>query len=238
MEWAFTPDEFSYIWQTETGLDRRPHPIDLAPRATAATESARSALELERRFPPNGDPDLTGTLRFLARTDVTRVTVFGDDFDGEGRRCDPVLAVAVGFGNWGALVRARSGEVTVIACHARTVGKHLVSTLGPARAGRLPAMREPRAAVLCPDQGAGATATAAIRARRLRAALHRPIDARGFFTIAVAPDDPMSPPPIYRTWLDFTGDGRYLLAAGADFSLTPIGDSGLAAELTRLARFR
>ncbi|WP_280459328.1 ESX secretion-associated protein EspG [Nocardia carnea] len=238
MEWVFTPDEFSYIWQTETGLDRRPHPIDLAPRATAATESARSALALEHRFPPNGDPDLTGTLRFLARTDVTRVTVFGDDFDGTGNRGDPVLAVAVGFGNWGALVRARNGEITLIACHARTVGKHLVATLGTARAGRLPAMREPRATVLCPEQGPGAPGPAEIRARRLREALHRPIDARGFFTITIAPENPMSPPPIHRTWLDFTGDGRYLLAAGADLSLTPVGDAGLAAELTRLARLR
>src|SRR5690606_35494693 len=30
----------------------------------------------------------------------------------------------------------------------------------------------------------------------------------------------------------------YLLAAGADLSLTPGGDTGLAAELTRLARLR
>lgn len=238
MEWVFTADEFSYLWQTETGLDRRPHPIDLAPRATAATENERSALALDRRFPPNGDPDLTGTLRFLARTDVTRITVFGDEFDGRERRGEPVLAVAVGFGNWGALVRARAGVITVIACHARTVGKHVVSALGPARAGRLPAMREPRSAVLCPEHGLGAAGAAALRARRLRAALHRPIDARGFFTIAIAPENPMSPPPIHRTWLDFTDDGRYLLAAGTDLSLTPIGDSGLAAELIRLARLR
>lgn len=238
MEWVFTPDEFSYIWQAETGLDRRPHPIDLAPRATAATESERSALELESRFPPNGDPDLTATLRFLARTDVTRITVFGDDFDGSGQRGDPVLAVAVGFGNWGALLRAQHEAITLIACHARTVGKQLVNTLGPARAGRLPAMREPRAAVLFPEQSPGTHGPAAGRARRLRKALHRPIDARGFFTITVAPENPMSPPPIHRTWLDFTGDGRYLLAAGADLSLTPVGDSRLAAELSRLACLR
>ncbi|MGW0178395.1 ESX secretion-associated protein EspG [Nocardia sp. NPDC003345] len=237
MEWVFTPDEFSHIWQTETGLDRRPHPIDLAPRGTVATERALHRLDLPGRFPPNGDADLTGTLRFVARTDVTRVTVFGDEFDGAERGPDPVLAVAVAFGNWGALIRAHSATITVVACHARTLGKHLVNTLGPARPGTLPVLREPRAAVLCPDP-ADSRGTAADRAANLRATLHRPIDARGFFTIAVAPDDPMSPPPIHRTWLDFTGDGRYLLSAGSHLTLTPVDEAGLAAELIRLARIR
>ncbi|WP_063125564.1 ESX secretion-associated protein EspG [Nocardia fusca] len=232
MDWVFTPDEFGHIWQTETGLDRRPHPIDLAPRATVGTESARAALGLDSRFPPNSDADLTGTLRFLARTDVTRVTVFGDEFDGDRRRPDPILALAVAFGNWGAVIRAHSGQVSVTACHARNIGKHLATVLGPATAGTLPAMREPREAVLCPDSGRQQPG----RAERLREILHRPIDARGFFTVAVTPEDPMSPPPIHRTWLDFTGDGRYLLAAGSHLALTPVGESDLAAELTRLAR--
>lgn len=236
MEWVFTPDEFGHIWQTETGLDRRPHPIDLAPRGIVSTESARAALELERRFPPNGDADLTGTLRFLARSDVTRVTVFGDEFDGERRRPDPILALAVAFGNWGAVARAHSGQVSVTACHARNIGKHLATALGPAGPGTLPAMREPREAVLCPDPGPGDSARATARAERLREVLHRPIDARGFFTVTVTPDNPMSPPPVHRTWLDFTGDGRYLLSAGSHLSLTPVGESDLAAELIRMAR--
>ncbi|MEV0106621.1 ESX secretion-associated protein EspG [Nocardia sp. NPDC050799] len=234
MDWVFTPDEFGHIWQTETGLDRRPHPIDLAPRATVGTESARAALGLDSRFPPNSDADLTGTLRFLARTDVTRVTVFGDEFDGDRRRPDPILALAVAFGNWGAVIHAHSGQVSITACHARNIGKHLATTLGPAAPGTLSAMREPREAVLCPDPGRPPPG----RAERLREVLHRPIDARGFFTVAVAPEDPMSPPPAHRTWLDFTGDGRYLLAAGSHLALTPVGESELAAELTRLARIR
>lgn len=234
MDWVFTPDEFGHIWQTETGLDRRPHPIDLAPRATVGTESARAALALNSRFPLNSDADLTGTLRFLARTDVTRVTVFGDEFDGDRRRPDPILALGVAFGNWGAVIRAHSAQVSVTACHARNIGKHLTIALGPAPPGTLPAMREPREAVLCPDPGRRQPG----RAERLREILHRPIDARGFFTVAVAPEDPMSPPPAHRTWLDFTGDGRYLLAAGSHLALTPVGEAELAAELTRLARIR
>ncbi|WP_328390007.1 ESX secretion-associated protein EspG [Nocardia sp. NBC_00416] len=238
MEWVFTPDEFGHIWQAETGLDRRPHPIDLAPRGTVLTESARAALELEHRFPSNGDADLTGTLRFLARTDVTRVTVFGDEFDGEQRRPDPILALAVAFGNWGAVIRAHAAEINVTACHARIVGKHLATALGPAPAGALPAMREPREAVLCPPSQPWESDDAVARAQRLREILHRPIDARGFLTITVAPDDPMSPPPVHRTWLDFTGDGRYLLTAGSHLSLTPVGESDMAAAITRIARIR
>lgn len=238
MRWVFTPDEFSHVWATETRRDRRPYPIDLAPRGTVGTESARAALKLAERFPLNGDPDLTGTLTFLARTDITTIAVFGDRFTDGQRLPEPILALGATFSDWGAAVLATVDAVTVVACHARNVAKHLITAIGSAPVGTLETMREPRGAVLFPDPSQWQETEDSRRAKRFRQVLRRPIDARGYFTITANPGDPMSPPPRHRTWLDFTGDGRYLLTIGHDLTLTPVGDSELAQHITHLAGIR
>ncbi|MBF6329102.1 ESX secretion-associated protein EspG [Nocardia transvalensis] len=236
MRWTFTPDEFTHVWATEAGLDRRPYPINLAPRGVVTTESRRAALRLEERYPFNGDPDLTGTLRFIARTDVTTITAFGDRFvDGE-RQPDPILALGVAFSDWGAAVLATRDTVTVVSCHARNVAKHLLTVIGSAPAGTLAPMREPREAVLFPDRDRWQETEATRRAKAMRRTLHRPIDARGYLTVTVLPEDEMSPPPQHRTWLDFTGDGRYVLAVDHDMTLTPVSDDELGRYINRLAR--
>jgi hypothetical protein len=238
VKWAFTPDEFTHVWSVETDQDRRPYPINLAPAGTVGTESEKAALGLSERFPFNGDPDLTGTLRFIARTDVTTVTVFGDRFTNGQRLPDPILALGVTFGEWGAVVAATPETVDVWSCHARDVAKRLILAMGSAPAGSAGAMREPRRAVLFPDPGQWQETDTSRRARQLREALRRPIDARGYMTVTVLPEDDMSPPPQHRTWLDFTGDGRYLLTIGHDLALTPAGDDELAKKITRLAAIR
>ncbi|WP_280448385.1 hypothetical protein [Nocardia brasiliensis] len=48
----------------------------------------------------------------------------------------------------------------------------------------------------------------------------------------------MSPPTRHRTWLDFTGDGRYLLTTSQDLILTPVSDEDFAAQLVALAHIR
>jgi hypothetical protein len=238
VKWNFTPDEFTHVWATETGQDRRPYPINLAPAGTAGTESARAALELDERFGFNSDPDLTGTLRFIARTDVTTIAVFGDRYTDGERHPDPILGLGVAFSQWGATILATSDTISVASCHARTVAKHLVAALGPAPAGTLAAMREPRRTVLLPEPGQWQETDDSRRAKALRHALRRPIDARGYITVTVRPEDEMSPPPQHRTWLDFTGDGRYLLVVGHDLTLAPVCDGELAQYLTRLAQIR
>ncbi|MFI6997180.1 ESX secretion-associated protein EspG [Nocardia sp. NPDC050175] len=238
MRWVFTPDEFSHVWATETRHDRRPYPINLAPRGTVGTESTRAALQLTERFPLNGDPDLTGTLKFLARTDVTTIAVFGDRYLDGQRLPDPILALGATFSDWGAAILATTDTITVVSCHARNVTKHLITAIGSAPAGRLDTLREARRAVLFTDSSQWQETEDSRRAKRFRHALRRPIDARGYFTITVAPEDPMSPPPRHRTWLDFTGDGRYLLTIGHDMTLTPVGDSELTQHLAQLAEIR
>ena len=46
----------------------------------------------------------------------------------------------------------------------------------------------------------------------------------------------MSPPTRHCTWLDFTGDGRYLLTTAHDLELIPVGDADFAGRLLHLAR--
>lgn len=238
MRWSFTADEFTHVWATETRQDRRPYPINLAPRGAAISESAVAALKLEPRFPFNGDPDLTGALQFLARTDVTTITAFGDSFIDGRQQPDPVLALGVVFSDWGAGVFSAGDIVTVVSGRARDVVKHVVTAIGSVPAGTLAPMREPRQAVLFPDPGQWQETEATRRAQRLRHALRRPIDARGYLTVTVSPEDAMSPPPQHRTWLDFSGDGRYLLTVGNEMALAPAGATQLAKYLVRLAKIR
>ncbi len=238
MRWTFTPDEFTYVWATETRQDRRPYPINLTSRGTATSESAAAALKLEERFPFNGDPDLTGALQFIARTDVTTITAFGDQFIEGQPQPDPILALGVAFSGWGAGVFSAADTVTVVSGHARDVVKHVVKALGAVPAGTLAPMREPRQAVLFPDPGQWQETDASRRAQRLRQALRRPIDARGYLTVTVSPENVMSPPPQHLTWLDFSGDGRYLLTVGNDMALAPASADQLAKYLMRLGEIR
>lgn len=48
----------------------------------------------------------------------------------------------------------------------------------------------------------------------------------------------MSPPTRHRSWLDFTSDGRYLLASSDDLVLTPVSDEDFADQILRLAQIR
>ncbi|MGF6886337.1 hypothetical protein ABIA39_000304 [Nocardia sp. GAS34] len=235
-QWSFTSDEFTHVWEVETGHDRRPYPLDLAPRGTTVTESEQAALGLADRFPFNGAPELTSTLRFLARTDVTTVSLFGDRFLDGHPQPDPILALGVTFGDWGAAAIATSEKVTVVSCKARNTIRHLVTAMGPVPAGGLERMREPRQAVLFPPADQWQETAEIRRATQLRQALRRPIDARGYITVTVLPDEVMSPPPVHRTWMDFTGDGRYLLAVGHELTLAPAGPDLLIHHLSGLAR--
>ena len=57
-------------------------------------------------------------------------------------------------------------------------------------------------------------------------------------TVTVEPENPMSPPTRHRSWLDFTGDGRYLLTTSHELTLTPVTDEDFADQLLRLAQIR
>ncbi|UGT64697.1 ESX secretion-associated protein EspG [Nocardia asteroides] len=252
MKWVLGPDEFSYVWENETGLDRRPYPINMAPAGTVRSEREHAALRLPQRFPRQADPDLAAALMVCARPDATTVTVSGERTvrsrnNGSAPHTERILLYAAVVHHHASILAADPKQVTVVMCHARTLGERLVQLIGSARAGRNPALREPQDAVLHGHSetfgsgarpGADPTGEPDGGAARFRKMLRRPVDGRGFVTVTVSPDDPMSPPTRHRSWLDLSGDGRYLLTTAHDLTLTPVDDAEFAAQLTRLAQIR
>lgn len=251
MKWVLTPDEFSYVWATETSLDRRPYPVNLAPSATVRTESEYAALRLPQRFVRQADPDLAAALMLCARSDATTITVSGQrrisaagvaaSWDGAGGRTgdtdsEAILVFAAVVHHHAAILHATPKGVTILMCHARTLGKRIVGIIGGAPPGKLGPLREPHDAVLTDapmpvsDGQHGPT--------RFRQALRKPVDGRGFITITVEPENPMSPPTRHRSWLDIQGDGRYLLTSADQLVLVPVSDTDFADKLSMLAQIR
>ncbi|MEC3919648.1 ESX secretion-associated protein EspG [Nocardia sp. CDC160] len=239
MKWILTPDEFAMIWTRETDLARRPYPLDTSP---AAPESGAGTTRFGAsgdtgtpwgtpppRFLRRTDPELAAALALCARTDTTTVTLYGERTAGpQARR---ILAFAAVAQQRAGILVSLPDTVTVSLCPAEQLGRELVEIIGSAPPGRLEPLREPQQAVLYPDaSGTGA------QADRFRRKLREPVDGRGFITVTVEPANPLSPPTRHRTWLDFSGDGRYLLTTAADLTLTPVTDAELAAQLVHLAR--
>ncbi|MBF6085577.1 ESX secretion-associated protein EspG [Nocardia cyriacigeorgica] len=243
MKWVLTPDEFSYVWQNETDLDRRPYPVNMAPAATVRTESEHLRLRLPQRFARQADPDLAAALMLCARADATTITVSGErTASGAGDCPDRILAFAAVVHQHAAILVAAPTTVTVLMSHARALGELLVEVIGPARPGRAGTLREPQDAVLGATDHAGNGQTFSTNgergAARFRRALRKPVDARGFITVTVEPDNPMSPPTRHRTWLDVSGDGRYLLTTADELTLMPVSDADFADQLLKLAQIR
>ncbi|GAB0101607.1 hypothetical protein JMUB6875_05710 [Nocardia sp. JMUB6875] len=240
MKWILTPDEFAMIWTRETDLARRPYPLDTTPPVPGGSESRESAEAAPRfaapalggspqRFLRRTDPELAAALALCARTDTTTVTLYGEHTAGP--RARRILAFAAVAQQRVGILVSLPDSVTVSLCPAEQLGRELVEVIGSAPPGQLEPLREPQQAVLYPD----ATGTGA-EADRFRRKLREPVDGRGFITVTVEPANPLSPPTRHRTWLDFSGDGRYLLTTAADLTLTPITDEELAAQLVQLAR--
>ncbi|MFE3446728.1 ESX secretion-associated protein EspG [Nocardia sp. NPDC059180] len=243
MKWVLTPDEFSYVWQNETDLDRRPYPVNMAPGATVRTDAEHLGLRLPQRFARQADPDLAAALMLCARADATTITVSGErTASADGGGPERILAFAALVHQHAAILVAAPTGVTVLMCHARGLGEHLVEVIGPAQPGRSGTLREPQDAVLGATDHAGNgqafSANGERGAARFRRALRKPVDGRGFITVTVEPDNPMSPPTRHRTWLDVTGDGRYLLTTADELTLTPVTDADFACQLLRLAQIR
>ncbi|MGO4616757.1 ESX secretion-associated protein EspG [Nocardia sp. 2YAB30] len=234
-----TPDEFTHVWANETSLDRRPYPINMVPPAIVRTASEYRALRLPQRFARQADPDLAAALMVCARTDATTITISGERStlprNGEDADAERILAFAAVVHNHAGILVATPDKVTVLMCHARAMGERLVQIIGSAQPGRLGPMREPQDAVLGPDHPKPFATNGHCGAARFRQTLCKPVDGRGFITVTVEPDNPMSPPTRHRTWLDITGDGRYMLTTAHDLILAPVSDEDFATQLQRLA---
>lgn len=238
MKWIFTPDEFSYVWANETSLERRPYPMNLAPVSTVRTESELAALRLPQRFARQADPDLAAALMLCARPDATAVTISGERCtparNGHQPDTEQILGFAAVIDHHAAVLHATCDKVMVHMCHAHDLGARLVQLIGSSAPGAYGPLREPQEAVLTDAPLTAGPGDAA----RFRSTLREPVDSRGFITVTVAPEDPMSPPTRHRSWLDIRGDGRYLLTTSDVLVLDPVGDTEFADRLLRLARVR
>lgn len=226
-KWVLTPDEFTLVWTRETRQHRRPYPLHTI---AVAPETSDDTSRLRHRFLRRTDPDLTAALMLCARTDVTTVTLFGERTGGPAVRA----FAAVAQQRAGILV-ATPEVVSVSVWPAERVGRELVEAVGSAPAGRLAQLREPQDAVLRSDGPDPRAFESRGDAALFRRKLNAPVDGRGFITVSVDPANPLSPPTRHRTWLDFSGDGRYLLTTAAHLTLTPVDDEEFAAQLMRLA---
>ncbi|MGV9410295.1 ESX secretion-associated protein EspG [Nocardia sp. NPDC003693] len=222
-----TPDEFALVWTRETHLERRPYPLDTLP---ARAENPTAAPRLRHQYLHRTDPELTAALMLCARTDHTTVTLYGERTGGPDPR--RILAFAAVAQQRAGILVALPDAVSVQICPADQLGRELVEIIGSAPPGTLATMREPQNAVLRPD----GSAPSDVGGDDFRRKLREPVDGRGFITVSVEPANPFSPPTKHRTWLDFSGDGRYLLTTATDLTLTPISDEELAEHLGRLAR--
>ncbi|WP_067716756.1 ESX secretion-associated protein EspG [Nocardia yamanashiensis] len=225
MKWILTPDEFALVWTRETQRDRHPYPLDTMP---PAPENPDATPRLAHRYLRRTDPDLAAALALCARSDTTTVTLYGERTAPESGR---ILAFAAVAQQRAGILVGLPDTVTVSVCPAEQLGRELVEIIGSAPPGRLAPMQEAQSAVLQPDPAADPAG-----ADRFRSKLRDPVDGRGFITVSVEPANPLSPPTRHRTWLDFSGDGRYLLTTAADLTLAPVSDEELADHLVRLAR--
>lgn len=240
MRWLLTPDEFTLVWTRETNLKRRPYPLDTSPwRAESSPPAPRSAP----RYLHRNDPELAVALALCARTDSTTVTLYGEHTTGAGTR--RILAFAAVAQQRAGILVALPEAVSVTLCPSDQLGRELVEIIGSAPAGRGEELREPQQQVLYPESGVTGEMGRIDRrdvdrpsgaADRFRRKLRKPVDGRGFITVSLEPENPLSPPTRHRTWLDFSGDGRYLLTTDTDLTLTPVDDEELAAALDCLAR--
>ncbi|MBL1075768.1 ESX secretion-associated protein EspG [Nocardia sp. 2] len=245
MKWILTPDEFALVWTRETDMERRPYPLD---GLTLSPEFDCDAPRLRHRYLRRTDPDLAAALILCARSDTTTITLYGEQKAGPDPR--RILAFAAVAQQRAGILVAQPDAVTVRVCPAESLGRELVEIIGSAPAGTLETMTEPHAAVLHGEPTAGRTPPRRegpgqhpnggpdrhTGPDRFRRKLRQPVDGRGFITVTVEPANPLAPPTRHRTWLDFSGDGRYLLTTAADLTLTPVTDEQLADHLMRLAR--
>lgn|GEM_PF-5685804 len=230
MSWSFTPDEFDFIWR-ETDLDRHPFPIRIL--AGPRTEAEAHALhqELSARLPAGSDPDLSACLRILARPHTRVVAIGGRHTPGSEIRAlgaavydHAVLAVqdsgpSPDFG----------GQVHISIGHTAKLGARIAALLPDTPPGREPA-RTAAAEAVRDEETVIAADPLAPRIRRL---LLRPHTAEGHICIEPRLDRENPPTPIYYTWIDVVGDGRYLIRAGDQVHLAPASIQQIGTHLQK-----
>lgn len=219
MKWAFTPDEFAWVWG-ETGLDRYPDPITIIESATTDDEYAQLVASISDRYPRFGDPDLTGPLRVLADPDL-RIICTGHSH----RSAKRARSVGAAVGGLGVVLFQKSGrtaefggDLQLVVTRRENLGKEIAATMPPANPGALGDMigYTPRVRGEDPPSSWGHSKNTAPPAEeRIRALLRAPRNAEGYFKVSTHLHARRRQSPTYLSWIDVRDDhpaaGRYLI---------------------------
>ncbi|BCK53204.1 ESX secretion-associated protein EspG [Nocardia wallacei] len=244
--WTFTPDEFAFVWRSETGLDGDyPHPINIIETPTTATEYAMLRAEISARYPHNGDPDLTGPLRVLANPDL-RIICNGWFHDSTRR----IRSHAAAAGDLGVVLYQKAGptadfgaDLKLVVTKRQQLGRHIAATMpstpagtaGP-MSGYTPRVRgdEPPSSWLRNDAGQRPVE------ERIRMLLRLPRTTQGYLRIDRYLNHPRQYPSAYVSWIDISdktrAGGRYLVdVTDNDTVITPASTEVIARELHQRA---
>ncbi|MFJ1459444.1 ESX secretion-associated protein EspG [Nocardia sp. N2S4-5] len=242
--WSFTPDEFAYVWSTETGLEGDyPHPISIVETPTTATEYEQLRAQISARYPRYGDPDLTGPLRLLANPDL-RIICNGW-FHEEDRR---VRSHAAAAGDLGVILYQKpgrtmdfGGDIKLVVTSRHLLGKHVAATMPSVPAGALgrlagytPRVRgeEPPSSWLRNDVGQRPVE------ERIRLLLRVPRTAQGYLRVDRGLHARRPHPSAYISWIDVSGNtragGRYVIeVTDSDTIVTGASAEDIAREIQR-----
>lgn len=229
--WEFTPDEWSWVWTSETDRDINPYPIRAWDTATTEDEfrSVRNAISAAR--PRGSDPHLTEALRIAAQPDLRIVCT--------GRLSDRQLRTlgAVGGDISVVVCQQPTGAVTVVSTETTNLGKAIAATFPDIAAGGLPGMVGYTERIRNGEQvsyfesSTGSPAEQRIRRLLMRA----PRSGQGEIRIDSRPDLADSSTSQWLYWLDVANtenaDGRYLIDVGHDTVVIPCDRARLAREI-------
>ncbi|MBM4557640.1 ESX secretion-associated protein EspG [Rhodococcus hoagii] len=237
-EWRFTGLEFQVLWR-QLGLDRLPYPLRYRPVAETQEDLDRQRRDASAALLPRLAEALHRHLVALAEP-RERIEVFG--FAGRPDTA-PVRLHAGIRGDTGTLAIQLPGP------DVDTGGDVLLRGVAPTRipdaiASALPRIpagsRSPvrfRRADLHSGPGSVLTSAGSVALRdEVRALLGRPRSGTGEITAfaGVAYDSRPTDDGVALHWLDFDGDGRYVLRGDADVVVRPAGPADVAAEVRAL----
>lgn len=232
MNWHLTPDQFALAWARTDG-DRIPYPLAVRASARDTAERAAQQPALDAWCARVLDADLSAALRVLAKPEI-RVEV-------SGQAAAPVRILGAVTGDVAVLAvqepgsaEDRGGTVHVQVGSTKRFAAQVFSRLPahpPGTGDRLSALaarvrEDSRDLVTAPVAGPSDAA-------RIRRLLQR---ARtGIGQILVAAGNTETPTGVL-SWIDVTGDGRYLVHAAHRVDIAPATSECSTDWLRRLLR--
>jgi EspG family len=228
VNWTFTHDQFAYAWEL-ADADQMPYPLNVRPSARTEDERAEHLRELKPWREETVDADLQVALGLLASAPI-RLTAFGTDGPGRVR-----------------ILGAASGPTATVVGQSADEAGELNLWLGKraelvelfiAQFPECPTGREQRRAApfdeVQREPSMLASPTTETDSKHIRRVLRQPKTGVGYLLAELQIES--HAPPVERSlsWVDVTGDGRYLVRPGDHVELIPAAPAVVSAELHKL----